>query len=110
MKRALAIVVFMSLLTALTGCITTEVKGYTDREYTGFRIGKVAVRAPNAGFAFGELVENSMVNAFRNRGVQAESFLAMFPPTREWTNEEVAKELIATGFDSIMYVTLVYCL
>jgi len=51
-----------------------------------------------------------MVNAFRNRGVQAESFLAMFPPTREWTNEEVAKELIATGFDSIMYVTLVYCL
>jgi hypothetical protein len=67
MKRALAIVVFMSLLTALTGCITTQVKGYTDREYTGFRIGKVAVRAPNAGFAFGELVENSMVNAFRNR-------------------------------------------
>ena len=71
------------------------------------QIKNAVVRAPNAGFAFGELLETSMVENLTKRGVHAESFLSLFPPTREWTNEEVAKELMREGFDSIMYINLV---
>lgn len=100
-------VILVTVLGGLTSCITTNVKGFTDRDYQGYRIRKVVVRAPNAGFQFGDLLEKSMIEKFKNRGVYAESFLAMFPPTREWTNGAVAQELIKQGFDTIMYVTLI---
>ena len=96
----------MILATAL-GCITTNIKGYTDRDYNGYKIRKAVIRAPNAGFAFGELLENSMIKELKNKGVHAESFLRRFPPTRDWTNEEVAKELIKDGYDTIIYVNLI---
>lgn len=103
MKKLLACLV---LLSVLTGCITTEVKGFTDHDYQGRHLLKIAVRAPNADFMFGGLLEKSMVEELQRKGVQAESFLEMFPPTRKWTNDQVATELNQKGFDSIMYVNL----
>lgn len=99
---------FFSLLAAisLTGCIITHVKGFTDRNFEKYHLTKMAVRAPNASFMFGELLEKSMVSALRDKGVQAESFMAIFPPTRKWTHEQVAVELTQKGFDTIMYVNL----
>lgn len=88
------------------GCIETTVKGYTDRTYSGYHIRKVIVRAPNAGFVLGELIENKMVDQFKKTKIIAESFTKRFSPTREWTNDEVAQELMMDGFDSIMYVVL----
>ncbi len=95
------------ILTVSASCIATTVKGFTDREYADYRVRKVVIRVPNVNFAFGALLEGSFIKEFRNKGIIAESFLDMFPPTREWTNEQVASELIQKDFDSIMYVTLI---
>ena len=107
MKHLITPALLMILITLLiTGCVTTNVKGYTDREYNGYKIKKAVVRAPNAGFAFGELLEGSLVEELNNAGVPAKSFLEMFPPTREWSNEQVAKELMEKGYDAILHVNL----
>jgi len=108
MFRKIGLVVLcVTLSSVLTGCITTNVKGFTDRDYSGYKVRKVSVRAPNASFTFGELLENSFVKELRKNGVAAQSFMERFPPTRRWTNQEVATELMQNDFDSIMYVTLV---
>ena len=100
---------FTAALIALmfTGCISTNVKGFTDNEYTDFKIKKVAVRVPNASFAFTESIENSMVEKLAALGVEATSFIAMFPPTKDWTNGQVAGILADDGYDSIMLINLV---
>jgi len=109
MKHAITVKLFFIILLigSLTGCIITHVKGFTDRDFQGYHLVKIAVRAPNASFMFGELLEKSMVEKLRDKGVQAESFMEIFPPTRQWTNEQVATELGQKGFDTIMYVNLV---
>ncbi len=107
MKRAItAGIMSIALAISLTACITTNVKGFTDREYADYRVKKVVVRAPNANLDFGALIEQSFVEEFNFRGIHAASFMTMFPPTREWTDEDVANELEKNGFDSILYVIL----
>lgn len=108
MKKTAGILFSILLIaTVVTSCIRTNIKGFTDRDFNGYKIKKVVVRAPNSGFSLGEQIEASMVKEFAKKGVYAVSFLAMFPPTRDWTNGEVAQELAQKGFDSIMFVNLI---
>jgi len=93
-------------LSSLSGCISTNVKGYTGQDYHGYKIRKAVVRAPDAGFEFGELMEHSIIEELGDAGVKAESFLKMFPPTRQWTNEQVVDTLRKQGYDAIMTVSL----
>lgn len=102
----LAVLVTSAVL-FISGCISTHVRGFSDRDYRGYKIQKVAVRAPNAGFSFGETLETSMVKQLQAKGVKARSFLKSFPPTREWTNQEISTELMKDGYDSIMYINLI---
>lgn len=90
----------------LQGCVSTQVRGYSDRDYQNHKITKVVVRAPNVGFSFGEKIEDSFVATLKENGVSAESFLKMFPPTREWTDSEVSDELLRLGFQEIIYINL----
>lgn len=94
------------LISVLAGCVLTQVKGFTDLDYQGYRVKKIAIRAANANFAFGEMFEQSMVSRMQNKNIQAVSFMEMFPPTRKWTNEQIANELTKRGFDTIMYMNL----
>lgn len=93
-------------LSSLSGCISTNVKGYTDQDYQGYKIRKAVVRAPDTDFQFGALLENSIVDELGDAGVKAGSFLKLFPPTRQWTNEQVAQILRQQGYDTIMTVSL----
>lgn len=107
LKSIRILALLLALPLATTACVTTKVNGYTDNAYRGYKVKKVAVRAANTDFAFAELIENAMVEALKDEGIQAESFLAKFPPTRELTNAEAAHALANAGFDAIMYVNLV---
>jgi len=91
-KLAGLVLSILLAITAITGCITTNIKGFTDLDYSGYKLKRVVVRAPNTGFTFGERLATSMTEEFNKNGIYVASFLAMLPPTREWTNEEVAKE------------------
>lgn len=106
-KSILSKFLLILIASSLTGCILTQVKGFTDRDFQGYHLTKIAVRAPNSNFMFGESLEKSMVEKLQEKGVQAESFMEIFPPTRKWTNEQVAAELTQKNYDTIMYVNLV---
>jgi hypothetical protein len=106
MEKQFTLLIIIICLFAMTGCITTNVKGYTDTDYQKYAIKKVIVRAPNAGFEFGELLEKSMVEELEDEGIKAQTFIKIFPPTREWTNDQVAEILLSEGFDTIMYINL----
>jgi hypothetical protein len=102
--RLLAVLLVLPLAT--TACVTTQVNGYTDNSFRGHKVKRIAVRAANANFAFAQILEDDLVAEFKSDGIQATSFLAMFPPTRDLTNAQVAQSLKERGFDGIMYVNL----
>ena len=104
MLRLLAVLVVVSLTNS--ACVTTQVSGYTDNDFRGHKVRRIAVRAANANFAFGQLLEDNLVHEFKGEGIQAASFLAMFPPTRDLTNAQVAQALKEKDFDGIIYVNL----
>lgn len=96
----------LSVTVSLGGCVTTKVRGYTDHSFANYKVQKIVVRVPNADFAFAELLENSMVEELKDSGIPAASFIRMFPPTREWTNDEVTHQLRQKQFNAIMYINL----
>ena len=100
----LAVILVLPLFN--TACVTTQVNGYTDNDFRGHKIKRIAVRAANANFAFAQILENDMMAEFKDEGIEAASFLALFPPTRDLTNEQVARALRAKGYDGIMYINL----
>jgi hypothetical protein len=106
LKAIRNIIALLFLPILLVGCIATKIKGFTDHKYRGHLIRKVVICAPNAGFSFGGAIEDSFVEKFRSSGVEAESFLVLFPPTREWNATQINIALIEKGYDSIMYVSL----
>lgn len=105
-KSSFVYLTLFAILLIISGCIITKVKGYTDLDYQNFRIAKIMVRAPNVNFSFGELLEKSLIKEMKRKNIEAKSFLITFPPTRKWTNEQISKQLINKGFDSIMYINL----
>jgi len=94
-------------LMVLTGCVSTQVKGYTDSAFQNHQMKKVMVSANNVDLSTGEIIESSMVGELNNMGVSAESFSRAFPPTRQRTRDEVKKAMLAMGYDSIIFVELV---
>ena len=94
------------VLFGAVSCVETTVKGYTDLDFQRYKINKIMVRTPNASYNFGELLEQSMIDELAKSGVPASSFIATFPPTREWTNKQICRKLIKYGFDTIMHINL----
>ena len=102
--RLLAVCLVLPLVT--TACVTTQINDYTDNDFQGYKVKRIAVRAANANFAFAQILEDDLVKQFKADGIAASSFLAMFPPTRDLTNAQAAQALKEKGFDGIMYVNL----
>jgi hypothetical protein len=99
------IFVFMATV-LMTGCISTNVKGFTDDQHLNYKIKKVAVRAVNTNFHTAALLENSMIEELEDSDVTAHSYTSLFPPTRQRSNEEVNEKLLSMGFDSVMSINL----
>lgn len=106
LKAVRKIIALFVLPILVSGCIATKIKGFTDHKYQGYSLRKVVICAPNAGFSFGGAIEDSFVEKFKSAGLEAESFLVLFPPTREWNATQISMALIEKGYDSIMYVSL----
>ena len=105
-KHVLALLAAITIPTLLTGCITTQVKGYTDPAYKSHQIKKAMVRTTRASFGFGELLEQSVVQKLEKKGVEAKGFMEEFPPTRQWSEESILNHIEADGYDSLIYVVL----
>ena len=104
MKKLFTIISMLSAALLMTGCISTNVKGFTDDQYKSYKLKKVAIQAVNTNFHFGEMLENSMVEELNDENVKAKAYSAIFPPTQQRNFEEISKKLLSMGFDAIMQI------
>ncbi|WP_156937076.1 hypothetical protein [Bradyrhizobium sp. WSM2254] len=89
----------------LTGCITTSMQGYADRDLPSKPITRiVAYVAGPPGLA--SSIQATISEEGRKRGVVAEDAFALFPPTRTYTNTEIRQGLATNSIDGVLVLTV----
>ena len=106
MKLNIGIALIFFVLTGLCGCVKTDITDFTDKDYEGYHIHKVAIRSMKGDLKSDKQIEQTIVNELASKKIPAESFMSKFTPTRVWSESEVAQELSKGDFDTIMYVNI----
>lgn len=104
MKRInLGLLSLLGLL--LSGCITTTMQGYADRELPAKPVQRIAayVAAPTALAAS---FQSSIVEEATKRGLAAEDAHALLPPTRTYNDAEIRKILAEQGIDAVLIINV----
>ena len=89
----------------LTGCVTTDMQGYADRDLPTRPIQRMAayVVAPTA---LASSFQSSIAQEAAKRGVGAEDAYALLPPTRTYTDTEIRKVLAESGVDAVLIINV----
>jgi hypothetical protein len=90
---------------SLSGCITTSMQGYADRQLPARPVSRIVayVAGPNALVSS---IQRSVAEEARKRGIAADDALNLFPPTRTYSNAEVQQGLTANGIDGVLVINV----
>jgi hypothetical protein len=89
----------------LSGCITTDMQGYADRQLPQHPIQRMValVAAPPT---LVPSLQSSIAQEAKKRGIPVEDALMLFPPTRTYSDAEVKAELARDGIDAVLVLTV----
>lgn len=89
----------------LSGCITTAMQGYADRDLPARPILHMAayVVAPTA---LASSFQSSIAEEAAKRGIAADDAYALLPPTRTYTDAEIRKILAQSGIDAVLIINV----
>jgi hypothetical protein len=91
--------------TVLSGCITTDMQGYADRQLPQHPVQRMValVAAPPSLVSS---LQSSITQEAKKRGIPVEDALLLFPPTRTYSDAEVKAELARDGIDAVLVLTV----
>jgi hypothetical protein len=89
----------------LTGCITTSMQGYADRQLPAKPISRMIAYVAGPGPLVSS-IQASVAEEAKKRGVVAEDALLLFPPTRTYTNAEIQQGLARDGIDGVLVINV----
>jgi hypothetical protein len=90
---------------SLSGCITTSMQGYADRELPAKPVSRIIAYVAGPG-ALVASIQASVSEEAGKRGVAAEDALLLFPPTRTYSNAEIQKALASSGIDGVLFINV----
>jgi hypothetical protein len=105
MFSAIRSICFLATALILSGCITTSMQGYADRELPAKPVSRIIayVAGPSALVSS---IQASVSEEARKRGLVAEDALLLFPPTRTYSNAEIQKGLASDGIDGVLVINV----
>ncbi|WP_316203596.1 hypothetical protein [Bradyrhizobium sp. SZCCHNS3051] len=90
---------------ALSGCITTSMQGYADRQLPAKPIGRMVAYVSGPG-PLVTSIQTNIAEEARKRGVVADDALMLFPPTRTYTNAEVQQGLARDAIEGVLVISV----
>ncbi|MET3333152.1 hypothetical protein ABIF61_001676 [Bradyrhizobium japonicum] len=89
----------------LSGCITTSMQGYADRDLPARPVKHIAayVVAPT-GLATS--FQSSIAQEAAKRGILADDAYTLLPPTRSYNDAEIRKVLVASDIDAVLIINV----
>jgi hypothetical protein len=100
-----ALISLCSIAVFLSGCITTAMQGYADRDLPVRPIQRIAayVVAPTA---LASSFQSSIAEEAAKRGIGAEDAYVLLPPTRTYNDVEIRKVLAESGIDAVLIINV----
>lgn len=91
--------IFTSLL---TGCISTDVRDFTDPEYNSYKVNKMLLVTPNLTF------DDIFISELRSKKLNTEVVTSsqIFLPTRTYSKEDMSTLITKNKFDAILYIVV----
>ena len=90
---------------SLSGCITTSMQGYADRELPTKRVSRIIAYVAGPPPLVSS-IQASISDDAKERGVVAEDAFLLFPPTRTYSNAEIQKGLASNGVDGVLVINV----
>lgn len=103
MKLKIVLFVIVALLT-LEGCASTTITSFKDPQYKTTTFNRILVIANFSNLQRRWRVETQLVKEFQRIGVFAIEYLNLFPPTRDYTDEEKINQLVNNNIDSFIMI------
>ncbi|MBR0935755.1 hypothetical protein [Bradyrhizobium jicamae] len=89
----------------LSGCITTSMQGYADRELPAKRVGRIIAYVAAPG-PLAASIQSNIRDEAQKRNVAADDALNIFPPTRKYNDAEIRKGMAETGVDAVLLINV----
>ena len=98
-------VISVALATCLTGCVTTTMQGYADRDLPSRSVSHVAalIMAP---LPLAQAMQTSLAAEAAKRNLELDDALTLFPPTRTYTDAEIKRDLKTQGVNAVLIVNV----
>ncbi len=96
----------ISLVISLSAFRHTDVEGYTDPDFVGYKFTNVVLQMPNATLDFERRVVKLLVKKLGKKGVRIFLHDDLFPPTREWDEEKSAEIYKRHNIDAGIIITV----
>jgi len=90
-RKTLKVVFAFSLIVSLSAFRHTDVEGYTDPDFTGYKFTTVVLHLPNASLDFKKHVIKQLTKKLKKKNVRVLLHKDLFPPTRTWDEESSAE-------------------
>ena len=105
-RLALRTMLALSLILTLSAFRSTDVEGYTDPDFAGFRFHTVVLQLQNAPVDFKQYVVKRMTDKLGKENIRVLLHEDLFPPTRQWDEQSSAAIYARHGVDAGIIVTL----
>ncbi len=99
MGRYLILVVTLLIVS----CARTDVHSFKDPKFATHQFQSIVVYAPSMGLQEREVVESTAVAALTSKGIPAIRSMEIVPPTRNLSVNEAAVEIMATGYEAVLF-------
>ncbi|THD48577.1 MAG: hypothetical protein E7774_02775 [Bradyrhizobium sp.] len=94
-----------ALAVSLSGCVTTSMQGYADRDLPAHPVTHVAVLV-GAPLPLSQALVADLTSEAAKVNITVEDALTIFPPTRQYANDEIKRELKDRGIDGVLTVNV----
>ena len=98
------VIIILAVIVGCLGCVSTQVKSYTDTKYTTYQVKSLAILALSDDVGLSEAIENSLAEKFSAIAVKTTRSSDILPPTRAYTVDEIKDAFTARGFYSLLIV------
>lgn len=101
----LRLLLLFSIAVGLSGCITTSMQGYADREQPTKPVARIIAYVAAPG-ALATSIQAKIQEEAQKHRVVAEDALNIFPPTRKYTDSEMRKGMAEAGVDAVLFINV----
>jgi len=102
-KIILLMTMFLVVAAIFSSCASTETTSFVDPAYRGKQFSKICVLADVSDLKYKQKLEKEISENLRTK-VNVISGFQLFPPTRDWTEEQMQEIMIKEGVDGYLLV------